>query len=77
MDSTITPGQSAILSYVDSYTHAAGYPPTLREISSKLEKSLATIRQRIAALKKKGLIVSDEGTARSLRTNVRNSNNDN
>lgn len=67
----LTPRQDAVFRAVRDLSYRNGYYPTFREVAAEAEISLATTRQKIAALEKKGLLQHAEGVCRSLRTNER------
>jgi SOS-response transcriptional repressor LexA len=64
--------QAAVLRAVCDLTARQGYPPTFREVAREAGISLATARQKVAALKRLGVLQHDEGVCRSLRTKERN-----
>ena len=68
---SLTPRQAAVEQAVVSLTARRGYPPTYREVASEVGVSLATTRQKVAALEKAGVLQHDVGVCRSLRTKER------
>lgn len=56
-----------ILKIVDDLSRERGYPPTVREISSHIELSLATTHKMLSVLKRRGWVTADARIPRSLR----------
>lgn len=67
----VTPRQTDVLRAVRDLTARFGYSPTFREVARESCMSLATARQKIAALEKLGVLQHTEGACRSLRTKER------
>lgn len=64
---TIYPKQKKVFDFVRQYIQQKGFAPTVREIAFALGvSSLATVHEHLKALKKKGLIRSMDGVARSI-----------
>jgi repressor LexA len=59
--------QAEIVGYISNYRRRKGYAPTFREIAAGIGVSLSTAMAHLRALKGKGYIAWDYGTARSIR----------
>jgi SOS-response transcriptional repressor LexA len=68
----MTPGQTAVYAAIHEHWRTEGYGPSFREIALRLRVSLATVRQRVAAMERRGEVIHEPGAYRSLRTNERN-----
>ena len=64
----LTPGQSDLVDALKRLTAEKGYAPTFRELAGAVKRSLATVRQRVASLERRGVLTHEEGAYRSLRT---------
>ena len=68
MPDALTRRQSLILHFVERYTAAHGFPPTLREIADHYGiKSLNGVKKHLQALEKKGCLTRKEGARRALQ----------
>jgi repressor LexA len=64
----LTNRQQEILEYVSSFTHDAGYPPTVREIGRATGlRSPRSVSQHLHALEKKGYIHRGREKSRAIR----------
>lgn len=64
----LTERQQQIVSYVQSFTRAHGYPPTVREIGEGVGiSSPSTVHAHLAALREAGAVERTEGKPRALR----------
>ena len=64
----LTPKQKQILDFIQDFTRANGYPPSLSEMSKKFNKSIPTIFQFVDTLKTKGYLEKEEDVARGIYT---------
>jgi repressor LexA len=62
----LSPRQKEVLAYIIDYHQQRGYAPTFREIARATTLSLSSAMAHIQALRGKGYIAWDEGTARSI-----------
>jgi len=68
MVESLPPRQRDVLRLIVSLTEEHGYPPTLADLAAAMGlKNRMTVRQHVAALKKKGLVMWEPGLNRSLR----------
>ncbi len=65
--SSLTPKQLRVLTYIRDYAHARGYAPTMQEMADEFGVSKVTVFEHIAALQKKGFLRRARHKARSLR----------
>ena len=63
----ITDRQKEIFSFIENFTKANDYPPTVREISEHFGISLRAVQDHISALQKKGFISTEQKRSRSIR----------
>ena len=64
---TLTKKQKAILDFIEGFSRAIGYSPTLREIMQALDyKSVATVAKHVDNLVVLGYLYKRDGEARSL-----------
>lgn len=68
----MTPGQTAVYVAIRDHWASEGYGPSFREIALRLRVSLATVRQRVTAMERRGEVSHEPGAYRTLRTNERN-----
>ena len=66
----ITDRQKEVLSFISDFTEKNVYPPTVREISEHFNVSLRAVQDHIAALQKKGYLVTEQKRSRSIRVLV-------
>ena len=66
----ITDRQKEVLSFISEFTEENVYPPTVREISDHFNISLRAVQDHIAALQKKGYLVTEQKRSRSIRVLV-------
>ncbi|MBQ5997918.1 MAG: transcriptional repressor LexA [Treponema sp.] len=66
----ITDRQKEVLSFIAEFTEENVYPPTVREISDHFNISLRAVQDHIAALQKKGYLVTEQKRSRSIRVLV-------
>ena len=66
----ITDRQKEVLSFISDFTEKNVYPPTVREISEQFNVSLRAVQDHIAALQKKGYLVTEQKRSRSIRVLV-------
>jgi SOS-response transcriptional repressor LexA len=62
-----TARQAVVLACIASLTHQKGYPPTQQEIAQAMGCRRGTVRGYLYALQRKGLLLYEEATARSIR----------
>lgn len=67
MNEEITPRQLKVLEQVSELERENCYLPTIAEVASELGVSRTTVFEHIGALRKKGLVESTKGKARSLK----------
>lgn len=60
--------QKEILTFIARFKKGRGYSPSLTEIANYFKVSVPTIHQHIAALRGKGILATDKGQQRSIRT---------
>ena len=63
----ITDRQKEVFSFIENFTKANDYPPTVREISEHFGISLRAVQDHISALQKKGFISTVQKRSRSIR----------
>ena len=63
----ITDRQKEVFSFIENFTKANDYPPTVREISEHFGISLRAVQDHISALQKKGFISTEQKRSRSIR----------
>ena len=63
----ITDRQKEVFSFIENFTKANDYPPTVREISEHFGISLRAVQDHISALQKKGFISTEQTRSRSIR----------
>lgn len=62
----LTEKQNAILSFIQQYLQAQGYPPTIREIARKFEITAKGAYDHMKALEKKGYIKTEKNRSRAM-----------
>jgi len=65
--SSLTPKQLRVLTFIRDFTNARGYAPTMQELADEFGVSKVTVFEHIAALHKKGLLKRSRHKARSLQ----------
>ena len=60
--------QTEVLSFIEEYRNNEGHSPSLEEIAKHFNRSITTIHQHVAALKKKNLLSTEKGKRRSIST---------
>jgi repressor LexA len=65
--SSLTPKQLRVLTFIRDFSHARGYAPTMQELADEFGVSKVTVFEHIAALQKKGFLKRSRHKARSLR----------
>ena len=70
----LTPVQKNTLNFIQETIETKGVPPTLREIASHFKwKAVGSAQDVVAALRKKGVLVTpDGGKSRQIRPNLKN-----
>ena len=68
---TISPRQLEVLNQIAMFEESRCYSPTIAELAGKLSVSRTTVFEHIDALRRKGLLRSSKGRARSLRLTAR------
>lgn len=66
----ITNRQQEVLSFISNFTAEKSYPPTIRELSDYFNISTKAVQDHIAALQRKGYLLQNQNTARSLKVIV-------
>jgi len=57
-----------LLAEIDNFTTGNGYAPSVRDLTQRLDlKSTATTHKYVAIARRRGLLLSTKGVARSLR----------
>tara|TARA_R100000008_G_scaffold76644_1_gene56629 strand:+ start:2283 stop:2495 length:213 start_codon:yes stop_codon:yes gene_type:complete len=64
--------QKKAYKFIQSYNDETGFCPTLREIANHLSISVNATREKLNALKKKGLVEWTPRTPRTIRTTDEN-----
>jgi repressor LexA len=62
----ITLKQANIIVGIRNFQHIHGYPPTVREIATMMDRARGTIVQQMKSLQKKGIIRTTPRRARSI-----------
>jgi len=62
----LTARQAEVLGFIDTFTKRHSYAPTMREIGEHFKMSGKAAFDHVAALKRKGFLVSDSRKARTL-----------
>lgn len=62
----LTPRQHEIVAFIQAYLEEKSYPPTFREIATHFAISVRGVNDHIVALKKKGRVNYQAGSARTL-----------
>lgn len=68
-NSSLTPKQLRVLTYIRDFSRAKGYAPTMQELADEFEVSKVTVFEHIAALERKGFLKRSRHKARSLQLN--------
>lgn len=64
---TLTRRQSQALDFIARHIEDRGYPPSVREVASRLSVAIGTAQDHIAALEAKGVLRRDGDAARALQ----------
>lgn len=67
--SSLTPKQLRILTFIRDFSRAHGYAPTMQELADEFEVSKVTIFEHITALQRKGYLKRLRHKARSVKLN--------
>lgn len=68
-NSSLTPKQLRVLTYIRDFSRAKGYAPTMQELADEFDVSKVTVFEHIAALERKGFLKRARHKARSLQLN--------
>ncbi len=63
----ITPGQLKVYFAICGHIDRHGIPPTVRWLAETLKRAINSVVQQLQALKKKGLLEIEAGSARAYR----------
>src|SRR5579859_1448945 len=65
--SKLSPKQAEILEQIERVIAQTGRPPTYRDLAHALGIAVGTVQDHVAALKRKGFLMREEGSSRSMR----------
>jgi SOS-response transcriptional repressor LexA len=68
----LSPRQQDIFVFISNYIKGKGFPPSLADIGRGLELSVTSVATYLNIMKKKGVLSSEERTARSIRLYPKN-----
>jgi repressor LexA len=73
----LTARQGEVLGFIKKHISTAGYAPTIREIGDHFGISVKGVQDHLMVLKRKGVITSESGKARTIKVikEVVNENN--
>jgi repressor LexA len=60
--------QREIIIFIERFKKGRGYSPSLQEIANNFDIAVPTAHQHVAALRGKGILTSEKGRQRSIRT---------
>lgn len=66
-NSSLTPKQLRVLTFIRDFSRVKGYAPTMQELADEFDVSKVTVFEHIAALERKGYLKRSRHKARSLQ----------